>query len=113
MPESADFLVNKTALRESRFGPAATTVAEGQALLRLTRFALTSNNVTYAAIGEQFGYWKFFPAEAPFGRVPVWGFADVAQSRAPELTPGERIWGYYPIASHLVVTPVNANALSR
>ena len=88
MTAGTDFLVNKGALREGRFAPAETAIRDGQALLRLTRFALTSNNVTYAAIGEQFGYWKFFPAEAPFGRVPVWGFADVAESRSPDLKVG-------------------------
>ncbi len=110
MTAGADFLVNKTALRESRFAASEITAGEGQALLRLTRFALTSNNVTYAAIGEQFGYWKFFPAEAPFGRVPVWGFADVVESRSVDLAVGERIWGYYPMASHLVVTPEKVTA---
>jgi NADPH:quinone reductase-like Zn-dependent oxidoreductase len=103
-------LVRKTALRETRFAPQETTIAAGQALLRLTRFALTANNVTYAAIGDQFGYWKFFPAEDGWGRVPVWGFADVVASNAPELKAGERIWGYYPIASHLVVTPARVTA---
>ncbi len=110
MAAGADFLINKTALRDTRFAPADTTVADGQALLRLTRFSLTSNNVTYAAIGEQFGYWKFFPAAAPYGRVPIWGFADVAESRSPDLAVGERIWGYYPLASHLVVTPAKATS---
>lgn len=110
MTEATDFLVDKGALRLARFAHAEVSVGEGQALLRLDRFALTSNNVTYAAIGEQFGYWKFFPAPAPNGRVPVWGFADVVESKCADLPVGERIWGYYPIASHLVVTPVRVNA---
>ncbi|MEO8811467.1 MAG: DUF2855 family protein [Caulobacteraceae bacterium] len=110
MTAATDFLVHKTALRETHFAPAETFVGDGQALLRLTRFALTSNNVTYAAIGEQFGYWKFFPAAAPDGRVPVWGFADVAETRCAEVAVGERIWGYFPMASHLIVTPSQANA---
>lgn len=105
-----EMLVRKTALRETRFAPEAAGVGAGQALLRLTRFSLTSNNVTYAAIGDQFGYWKFFPAEEGWGRVPVWGFADVVASNAPDVTVGERIWGYYPIASQLVVTPARVTA---
>ncbi|MDX2232956.1 MAG: DUF2855 family protein [Hyphomonadaceae bacterium] len=105
MTDGVDFQVNRSALRESRRVVADTDLADGQVLLRVTKFALTANNVTYAAIGEQFGYWKFFPAEAPWGRVPVWGFADVAESRCPGIDAGERIWGYYPMASHLVVTP--------
>ena len=105
MTAGTDFLVNKTALREGVFAPADVALGAGQALLRLTRFSLTSNNVTYAALGESFGYWKFFPATAPYGRVPVWGYGDVVETRAHDLIAGERIWGYYPIASHLVVTP--------
>jgi hypothetical protein len=110
MTDAVDFLVDKGALRLGRFAPADVSIGEGQALLRLDRFALTSNNVTYAAIGEQFGYWKFFPTAAPNGRVPVWGFADVVETKCADVAVGERIWGYYPIASHLVVTPVRANA---
>jgi hypothetical protein len=106
MVETSDLLVDKGALRLARFSRGVAEVGEGQILLRLDRFALTSNNVTYAAIGEQFGYWKFFPATAPNGRVPVWGFADVVESRCADVVVGERIWGYYPIASHLVVTPM-------
>ena len=50
------------------------------------------------------------PAPAPNGRVPVWGFADVVVSKCADVAVGERIWGYYPVASHLVVTPVRINA---
>jgi len=105
MIETSDLLVDKGALRLARFTHGVGDIGDGQALLRLDRFALTSNNVTYAALGEQFGYWKFFPAPAPNGRVPVWGFADVIESKCGEVAAGERIWGFYPIASHLAVTP--------
>ena len=60
----------------------------GEALLRVDSFALTANNVTYAALGETMGYWRFFPAsEEGWGRVPVWGFADVVASRAEDSPP--------------------------
>ncbi|NBU28929.1 MAG: DUF2855 family protein, partial [Caulobacteraceae bacterium] len=61
---------------------------EGDALLAVERFALTANNVTYGAMGESFGYWKFFPAPEGFGRIPVWGFATVVASRAEGVEPG-------------------------
>ena len=32
-------------------------------------------------------YWNFFPAESGWGRVPVWGFADVARSTVPDAAP--------------------------
>lgn len=110
MTDARDFLVDKGALRLARFAAATPAIDEGEALLKLDRFSLTSNNVTYAAIGEQFGYWKFFPATEPNGRVPVWGFADVVESKTPDLKVGERIWGYYPIGTHLAVTPAKSSA---
>ena len=79
--------------------------ADGEALLRVDRCALTSNNVTYAAFGDVMGYWQFFPTEPGWGRVPVWGFADVEASRVDGLQDGERIYGYFPMSSHLVVRP--------
>jgi hypothetical protein len=104
-----DFLVDRSDLRTCRVarGPApdALALAPGQTLLAIDRFALTANNVTYAAFGDALRYWQFFPAEAPFGRVPVWGFADVARSAHEAIAPGERVYGYFPMSSHLVVEP--------
>lgn len=77
----------------------------GEARLTLDLFSLTANNVTYAAMGDSFRYWDFFPAPEGHGLVPVWGFATVAESRVDTLHEGERIWGYYPFAQSLVVTP--------
>ena len=78
----------------------------GEALLRVDTFALTANNVTYAVLGDFLQYWKFFPgSEEGWGRVPVWGFADVVASRAEGVEDGARLWGYLPMATHLVVQP--------
>ena len=89
----------------------------GEARLRVDAFALTSNNITYAVFGEAMRYWDFFPA-APdaadvdvdvdgvaWGRVPVWGFADVVESTVDELTVGRRVYGYFSMSTELVVTP--------
>ncbi len=109
-----DFLVSRSDLRETRIErgptPDGVVVAPGQALLAIDRFAFTANNVTYAAFGEGMGYWKFFPARAPWGRVPVWGFANVARSRCDGIAPGERVYGYFPMSSHLVVQPERVTA---
>lgn len=78
---------------------------DGQASLRVSRFALTANNVTYAVVGDTMSYWTFFPAEEGWGRVPVWGYADVESSRVDGLREGDRVYGYLPMSSHLVVTP--------
>lgn len=80
-------------------------LAEGQVLLAIDRFALTANNVSYALSGATIGYWGYFPAPEPWGLVPVWGFADVVASRHADLPVGERIYGFFPTASHVVLTP--------
>ncbi|MGI9083680.1 MAG: DUF2855 family protein [Aeromicrobium sp.] len=80
-------------------------LGDDQALLRVDVVGLSTNNVTYAVLGEQFHYWDFFPAPAPWGEVPVWGFGEVVASSHPALDVGRRFYGYYPSATHLVVTP--------
>jgi hypothetical protein len=82
----------------------------GEALFRMRRVALTANNVTYAAAGDSFGYWRFFPGPDGYGVLPVWGFADVVDSRAAGIEPGQRFYGYWPLATHLVVAVADAGA---
>jgi Protein of unknown function (DUF2855) len=105
-----DFLVKRDDLRECRVveGPAP-TIEPGQALLRVETFGLTSNNVTYGVFGEAMSYWDFFPTEEDgWGRVPMWGFAEVELSEAEGVEPGTRVFGYLPPSSHLVVAPADA-----
>ena len=41
----------------------ATRVVEGaEGIVRIDRFALTANNVTYAVMGDALSYWQFFAA---------------------------------------------------
>lgn len=81
------------------------TIAEGEVLLKVDRVGLTANNATYAVFGDVIGYWNYFPAPEGRGIVPVWGFADVVESAVDAYRPGDRVYGYYPMASHLVVRP--------
>lgn len=83
---------------------------EGEILCRVDRFALTANNITYAAHGADMNYWDFFPAPDGWGMVPVWGFADVVASRCDGVATGARLYGYWPMASHAVLAPVKASA---
>ncbi len=86
----------------------APDLADGQILLEIEKYALTANNITYAAVGDGFGYWNFFPTgDADWGIVPVWGFAKVVASSNADIPVGERVYGYLPMASHLVVSPGN------
>lgn len=101
-------LTDKTDPAHSRIetGPLSPP-AEGEALLAIRRLALTTNNITYAAFGDAMRYWDFFPTGVDgWGQIPAWGFADVVASTVAGIDVGERIYGYFPIASHLRVQPV-------
>jgi len=107
-----DFLVKRDDLRECRVVESETPeVGPDQALLRVDTFGLTANNVTYAVMGEAMSYWDFFPtAEDGWGRVPMWGFAEVERSAVEGVAVGTRVYGYLPPSSHLLVTPASVNA---
>ncbi|TXH52769.1 MAG: DUF2855 family protein [Burkholderiaceae bacterium] len=86
-------------------------LADGEVRLRIERIAITANNITYAAFGDAMRYWDFFPTgDAATGCLPVWGFAEVAESRHEAAAPGERLYGYFPLADELIVQPARANA---
>lgn len=94
--------LTRTELRTAQDQP----LAPGQVRVRVDRFALTANNVTYAAFGDFMNYWQFFPTgEEGWGIVPVWGFGSVTQSLHPGVAVGERLWGYWPLGSSAVLEP--------
>jgi hypothetical protein len=72
-------------------------------LVRVERFAFTANNITYAMLGEQLKYWQLFRAPDGFGNIPVWGFGEVIASMHPQIAVGERLFGLFPMASHLLI----------
>ena len=78
---------------------------EGEAQLLVERFALTANNVTYAALGERLGYWRLFPAPEGWGRIPAWGYARVVGSRSPAPAEDQRVFGLVPMGSYVTVRP--------
>jgi hypothetical protein len=106
-----DFELRRKDLHESRFVAGdPPSPGGGEALLRIESFGLTSNNITYAVLGETMNYWGFFPASDPaWGKLNVWGYAHVEDSRHPDLPQGMRVYGYLPCASHLVVVPDRIN----
>ena len=76
----------------------------GQVVLEVEAFGLSSNNVTYALLGDLLGHWRPFPADAGWGRVPAWGVARVIDGD-PTLAPvGARFVGYLPMATHYLLT---------
>ncbi len=109
MSETFDFLVKRDDLgaTEIRPGPAEEeiTLEDGQALLAIDTFSVTANNVTYGAMGEAMKYFEFFPAPEGWGKVPAWGYADVDRSQADGVEAGARVFGFFPMASHVVFEP--------
>lgn len=105
---TVSFVVERKQLQHSQWiRSEPVPLAEGCVRLRVDAFALTSNNITYAAFGDAMHYWSFFPTgDAETGCIPVWGFADVLESRCDGVAVGERFYGYWPIASDVVLQPV-------
>lgn len=105
----------RTRLIEATRADYAASMDEAEALVRIDRFGLSSNNITYVVLGDRLGYWQFFPA-APgpdedaqdadgWGLMPVWGFGTVVESGCANLEVGEKLFGYFPPATHLVMRP--------
>ena len=101
----------KTDITQTQWHSAAPApLADGQARMRIDQFSFTANNATYAAFGDAMKYWNFFPqADAAWGCVPVWGFAEVTESRCEGVAVGTRYYGYYPFATELIVQPTRVN----
>ena len=104
------FLVNKYDLFETTFSEEKIPISkENEVILEIERYAFTSNNITYGVIGDTLGYWNFFPAEEPYGIIPVWGFANVTSSNNEYILDGDRFYGYFPMSRYLKVIPKKVN----
>ncbi len=111
MPTLNELLITKDQLDQACWQQRSVPeVAVGQVLCEVDSFALTANNISYADHGTSLGYWQFFPAPEGFGILPVWGFATVRESAVDHVSPGERLFGFLPLASHLLMTPGSTNA---
>jgi hypothetical protein len=109
------FEVNKTNLHKTQVSPLTIqqTLVENEVILKVDKFALTANNITYGITGDSLGYWRFFPTQAPskeskssgsnWGRLPVMGFATVISSNNDQIQLGERVWGFMPMSTHVKI----------
>lgn len=105
-----DFLVERTNLANTQTQDASIPeLKSGQALIRVERYALTANNITYGVAGDLIGYWQFFPASDGMGRIPVWGVGTVEKSECEGVDVGSRYYGYYPMSDFLLVEPQKVN----
>jgi len=108
-----DFLVRRDDLRTVEARPAEPAagigLGRGEVLLRIDRFAFTANNITYA-VAKAADYWAFFPVAGDscgrvWGRVPVWALGQVIASPDRAALVGARVFGYFPMSTHLVARP--------
>lgn len=110
----SQFQIRKDSFLTQRLVPlgvdtVSSALAPGQIRLAIDSFSFTANNITYAAAGDMLGYWQFYPPmgedSAGWGVIPVWGYANVTDSRCDQITVGERLFGYFPPATHVVMQP--------
>jgi len=84
-------------------------VEEGCIRLKLGPWALTANNITYMLTGDKIGYWHYFnPSDyglqmdegdgIDWGRMPVWGYGEVIESKCEDVKIGQQVYGFLPIA---------------
>ncbi len=106
--------IDRDDVTQAQIVAADTSVGHGEILVQIDSYAMTANNVTYAVFGKPAGlfgndqgYWDFFAERNTPGRLPVWGFATVLVSDIEGVAPGDRFYGYYPMASHAVLVPGN------
>lgn len=79
------------------------SLEDGKVLLKVESFGFSANNITYGILGDKMGYWGFFSSQSEWGILPVWGFATVQASKHPEVKVSEKVYGYLPMASHIVI----------
>lgn len=78
-------------------------------------FALTANNITYMVVGNMM-YWNFFdPAkygidQKDTGRMPVWGYATVTDSKVDGIDVGEVIYGFFPVIKSFDIKPIKISS---
>ena len=69
---------------------------DGEIVVAIDKFALTANNVTYAASGDLLGYWQFYPtAEDAWGKVTVWGLPRSLTAKYPALAWGSGCMAFF------------------
>jgi hypothetical protein len=106
-------LVNKTDFADvAVVNYDAGDLPDGQIRVEIGPFALTANNVTYMVTGDQIGYWSVFDPTAydltqdkGQGRMPVWGYGVVTESRYLDIAVGARVYGFFPIAKSMDMQP--------
>ena len=109
-PQQFDLLIDRRNTARTQWVERAPAnkiaLSDGQIVVEIDDLAFTANNITYLLFGDLIGYWRLFPApESGMGLLPAMGTAHVVRSQHPDIHVGERLWGFFPIATHLLMTP--------
>ena len=77
--------------------------------VRSQLLALTTNNLSYANLGDFLAWWDTYPVpqilpspyndSTVYGICPAWGYATVLASTLPSIASGQLIWGYFPLST--------------
>ncbi|CAH0990662.1 hypothetical protein SIN8267_00756 [Sinobacterium norvegicum] len=111
MTQLIELNVHRNNIRDSKIVQSPLpSLNQDEVLVAIDKFGLTANNVSYAISGGSLGYWDYYPGEGDWGNVPVWGCANVIASNNDDIVVGERLWGFFPMASHTVLTPGRISA---
>ena len=99
------FMLQRNDLRAFRWAESpATALDDGEVRLRIDAFALTSNNITYAAFGDAMNYWAVLPHRRSRDRLRSGvGFRVRRRVALPGVEVGERFYGYWPIGDDVVL----------
>lgn len=105
MNNTLTFEVDKKQWNQTRLveEPLSQELKQDEVLLKVDRFALTANNISYCMAGDLLDYWGFFPTEEGWGRIPVMGYGEVVASAHDDIPVGERVWGFFPMSTHLKI----------
>ena len=104
--QSTTLEVNRSSITETRVVvDDLGELAPNSVRLRIERFSITANTVTYAEFGDMLDYWGFYPTGDPtWGRVPAMGWAEVVDSTHGGVEVGSRYYGWFPMAEYVDLT---------
>lgn len=85
---------------------ATETLEEGQVMVKIHKLALTSNSVSYVTAGKTgvMPFLDLYPAPDGLAHILCWGYGDVVYSKHRDVKQGERLYGFFPTASHAILT---------
>jgi len=85
-------------------------IPENSVLVNVDKFSFTTTNVHYANNGDISHFNHFPTADAESAIVPVRGVGTVVVTRCDGVEEGVRIYGMFPMASYVTMTPEDLTA---